>query len=151
MPRENIMPRQPRVSPTLPSGARSTAVERLEGKNIPIEKPWMALAKAKIQRLPRSAEAMYRDPASIPRRLPAIIAWKRYPLSPMSPPRGFEKRETMEATPATRPTRKGVAFRVIAKGEIMGLTTLIPRKKKKVDRFSSHMSLRVLSMAQTPA
>ncbi len=56
----------------------------------------------------------------------------------------------MEAMPATRPTMKGVALRVMAKGEMIGLTTLIPRKKKKVERLRSQMFLRVLSMAQTP-
>ncbi len=56
MPSENIIPRHPRVSPTRPRGARSTAVERLDGKNRPIEKPWMARAKAKIHRLPTNAE-----------------------------------------------------------------------------------------------
>jgi len=69
----------------------------------------------------------------------------------MRPPTGFDNSETTEATPATRPTRNGVASRVIAKGDIMGLTTLIPRKKKKVEKLSSQMSRSALSMAQTPA
>jgi len=64
---------------------------------------------------------------------------------------GFEKSDTTEAAPAIRPTRKGSAPRVIAKGEIMGLTKLIPRKKKRVERFRNQMSLRELPIAQTPA